>query len=138
MPCPQAQWRVRELKGTAPASHPGALGYSKDHLGLGSWERAHSHDRHDDRRPGKGPSQAGHIYMTKGQNWRHWCNGLFIRTSLNRFWLSCLLPFQVCSCPLPAQRAQPLLATWPPLIGVFKSLAFQYHPAKATGSSYQR
>lgn len=51
--------------------------------------------------------QASHIYMTKAQNWRHWCNGLFIRTSLNRFRLSCLLPFQICSCPLPAQRAQP-------------------------------
>lgn len=59
------------------------------------------------RRPGQGPFQAGHIYITKGQNWRHWCNGLFIRTSLNRFWLSCLLPFPICSHPLPAQRAQP-------------------------------
>lgn len=90
---------------------------------------------------GKALPGASHIYITKGQNWKHWCNGLFIRTSLNRFWLSSLLLFQICSHPLPAQRAQPppaqpSLTTWPPLT-VFTCLAFQYQPAKAAGSCHQ-
>lgn len=97
----------RELEGPAPSSHPEASGYSKGHLGLESQGRHTIHGGCGSRRPGQGPSQAGHIYITKGQNWRHWCSGLFIRTSLNRFCLSCLLPFQICSGPLPAQKAQP-------------------------------
>lgn len=86
-----------------PTRDPGDLGYSKGHLGLGELVAGTQFlpGGRGGRRPGQGPFQAGHIYITKGQNWRHWCNGLFIRTSLNRFWLSCLLPFPDLLSPPP-------------------------------------
>ena len=79
------------------------------------------------------PFQAGHIYITKGQKWRRWCSGLFIRSSLNRSGSPApcpALPFPLglrSPPPCPARPDHMALAGSP----------FQYQPAKAAGSCRQ-
>lgn len=56
------------------------------------------------RRPGQGPSQAGHIYITKGQNWSHLCKAIYKNQS-QPLLAPLFLPFLITLTPsLPRGR----------------------------------
>lgn len=59
------------------------------------------------RRPGQGPSQAGHIYITKGQNWSHLCKAIYKNQS-QPLLAPLFLPFLITLTPSLPRGPSPL------------------------------